>query len=102
MRLEFHSPNKSVKYCGDICDGVKSLTTNVKELRKETQLLTRTNQERQAENNKLADKMEEVEQYQRSHNLEIEGVQMEADPLITVILMGEKIGEEIRETDIDI
>lgn len=102
MRLEFRSLNEGVKYCSDSGDRVKSLTTGVKELRKEAQLLIRINQVLQAENKNLADKIEELEHYQRSNNLEIKGVPMEADPLIAQMLIGEKLGKPFNETGIDI
>lgn len=66
------------------------------------QLLLKANQELRTENQKLATKVEELEQYQRSNNLDIKGVPPTADPTVAVMQNGEVIGEAISESDIDI
>lgn len=102
IRVELRELKDSVKYCSDTCDGVKAISTDVKELRREIQLLTKSNLELKSENQRLSKRLEELEQYQRSNNLEIKGVPTEGDLAVALSKIGEVIGEPIDEDDIDI
>lgn len=62
MRLDVCSLNETVKYASDIYKVVNSLSADVKELRKKVQPLTWTRHELPAENEKLANKIEELKQ----------------------------------------
>lgn len=102
FRLELRSLKDSVKFCSDTCDGVKALTGDVKGLRREIQELTKINKDLRQENDRLLQRLEEVEQYQRSNNLEIKGVPDVEDVVDVVRKIGEVLDETVRESDIDI
>lgn len=102
IRNELRSLKDSMKYCSDTCDDVKDISKDVKELRREIQLLTNTNNELQTENKRLGSRVEELEQYQRTNNLEIKGVPADGDPVTAVVKIGQFIGEPINESDIDV
>lgn len=74
LRLKMRGIKESVKFCSDTCDGVHSLISEVKDIRKELLEVTKANTELRTENRKLTQKVEELQHYQRSNNLEIKGV----------------------------
>lgn len=102
MRADFRALKESVKYCNDTCDGVTEIKNEIKELRKEVQNLSQKNEELTAENRKLNVKIEELEQYQRSNNLEIKGVPEEGDAYELVQRIGTLLNESISDSEIDV
>lgn len=59
---------------------MRTIEQDVKELRREIKQLTETNQDIRSENNELAVRTEELEQYQRANNVEMEGVPANINP----------------------
>lgn len=102
MRAELRDLKKSVQHCSDTCDDVKDVTQDLKALRDELKSLVSENQKLKAENKQLTLKLQELEQYQRSNNLEIKGVPDECDPLVAVRKICELVSEPVDERDIDI
>lgn len=102
LRAELRTIKDSVKNCNDTCDGVNEIKNEMKELRQEIQKLTTRNEELTAENRRLSEKIEELEQYQRSNNLEIKGVPVEGDAYDIVQRIGNLVNEPISESDIDV
>lgn len=102
VRADFRTLKDSVKFCSDTCDGVNSIAAEVKALRKEIQSLTESNQHLQEENQQLSTRIEELEQYQRSNNLELRGLPLEGEPYQIVTKICDMLGEPIAVTDIDI
>lgn len=64
------------------------------------QKLTTRNEELTAENRRLSEKIEQLEQYQRSNKLEIKGVPEEGDAYDIVQRIGNLVNEPISESDI--
>ncbi|KAH6944468.1 hypothetical protein HPB50_003292 [Hyalomma asiaticum] len=64
--------------------------------------LLNENKKLKAENERLSKKCDELEQYQRSNNLEIKGVPPGNDALGILQKIGESVGETIDTSDIDI
>ncbi|KAH7953087.1 hypothetical protein HPB49_004515 [Dermacentor silvarum] len=87
-----------VSYCTDICNDVKDTAAEIKNLRMEMQQLLKQNMDLEAENAKLTQRCEELEQYQRLNNLEVKGAPTGSNPL-TVI--GESVGECVEDDDVD-
>lgn len=81
---------------------IKDKFQEVTELKTEIQQVLKLNQDLRAENAKLSHRIEELEQYQRSNNIEIKGIPLEGEPLVVVKQIGELIKEEVSEADIDI
>lgn len=81
---------------------IKEKFQEVAELKAEIQQVLKINQDLRAENAKLSCRIEELEQYQRSNNIEIKGIPLEGEPLTIVSQLGELIKEEVSEADIDI
>lgn len=102
LRADFCTLKESVKFCNDTCDDVNEIKNEIKELRKEVQRLTKQNNDLPAENQMLNEKINELEQYQRSNNLEIQGVPEEGDAYDVVKRIGALVGEPIVDTDVDI
>lgn len=102
LRADLRALKESVKFCSDTCDGVNEIKQELKELRKEFQGLVKRNEELTAENRKLSNRVEELEQHQRSNNLEIKGVPTEGDATEVVKKIGVFLGEAIVDTDIDV
>lgn len=102
LRADLRGLKESVKYCSDTCDGVMSIKNDIKELRKEILELTKRNQDLIAENCRLGARVEELEQYQRSNNLEIKGVPAEGDVNDIVKRIGALLEEPVDDADIDI
>lgn len=84
MRAELRELRKSVQHCSDTCDDVKDVTRDLKALRDELKSLVSENQKLKTENKQLTLKLQELEQYQRSNNLEIKGVPDECDSLVAI------------------
>lgn len=102
IRAEIRSLKESLKFCCDTCDEVKKIGTDIRALRAEVKELVSQNEKLKAENHRLEKKVEELEQYQRSNNLEIKGAPEELDSTIVVKKIGELVGEPISDSDIDI
>lgn len=102
IRADMRGLKESVKFCNDTCDGVKDIKNEMKELRKEIQQLTARNQELDAENCRLNARVEELEQYQRSNNIEIKGVPLEGDPTDVVKRICSIIDVPVNDSDIDV
>lgn len=90
------------KFSSDTRDKVESIGSNVKQLRKEIQELTRWNCELQNENKIQSQRIEEFEQDQRSNNLEIKGVPEGGNPYDVIKKFGDVLEEPITNSDIDI
>lgn len=71
------------------------------ELRREIQNLTQQNKKLQTENRQLTSKVEELEQYMSSNNLEIKGALVIGNPTDIVKKIGELAGVPLENTDID-
>nr|XP_050038480.1 uncharacterized protein LOC126535740 [Dermacentor andersoni] len=102
MRAEMRQIKDSLRFCSDTCDEVKAITGDIKALHQEIKALTAQNQHLKAENERLEKKVDELEQYQRSNNLEIRGVPEELDSTSVIKKIGELVGEAVTDTDIDI
>lgn len=102
LRADLRTLKDSVKYCSDTCDGVNELRNEMKELLKELQAVKKQNEELAAENRHLSEKIDQLEQYQRSNNLEIKGVPDEGDACDVVKRIAAFLGEPISDEDIDI
>lgn len=70
---------------------LKDVLQDVKGMKEEFQKLLKENQELKVENSRLSRRVEELEQYQRSNNLEIKGIPLDGEPVAVL----EKIGELI-------
>lgn len=79
-----------------------SLINDVRVLRGEISELTTANKELMRENHRLTQRIDELEQYQRSNKMEIKGVPDESDVVATVIKIGQVLDEPVAATDIDI
>lgn len=102
LRADLRTLKDSVKSCSDTCDGVNEIKNEIKELRKEVQKLSSRNEELATENRRLNEKVEELEQYQRSNNLEIKGVPEAGDAYDVVKRIGTLLDEPILDSDIDV
>ncbi|KAH7937298.1 hypothetical protein HPB49_010443 [Dermacentor silvarum] len=101
FRIEMREIKDSITFCSETCSEVKVAATDIKNMRAEMQELIRQNMELKAENKKLSQKCDELEQYQRLNNLEIKGVPMGNDPVAVVTKIGEAVGTTIDPADID-
>lgn len=102
LRAELRGFKDSVKYCSDTCDGVNEISKDIKQLRKEMQEMMKKNNELREENNRLSLKVEELEQYQRSNNLEIKGLPLDGDETDIIKKLGDAVHVTLTDTDIDI
>lgn len=80
---------------------IKDSLNEVKDLKEGLSQILKENEELKAENAKLRSRVEEVEQYQRSNNLEIKGVPTDIEPFEAVKKIGAIVHEEISEDDVD-
>lgn len=101
LRAEFDELKKSISFCTDVCNGVKTATEEIKKLRQEMNELVKQNRDLKAENDRLANKCEDLERYQRLNNLEIKGVPTDNDPLTVIQHIGKSVGIIVDSTDID-
>ncbi|KAH7959639.1 hypothetical protein HPB49_012659 [Dermacentor silvarum] len=90
-----------VSYCTDICNDVKDTAAEIKNLRMEMQQLLKQNMDLKAENAKLTQRCEELEQYQRLNNLEVKGAPTGSNPLTVIKKIGVSVGECVEDDDID-
>ncbi|KAH7967094.1 hypothetical protein HPB49_022608 [Dermacentor silvarum] len=90
-----------VSYCTDICNDVKDTAAEINNLRMEMQQLLKQNMDLKAENAKLTQRCEELEQYQRLNNLEVKGAPTGSNPLTVIKKIGESVGECVEDDDID-
>ncbi|KAK8772051.1 hypothetical protein V5799_024703 [Amblyomma americanum] len=88
MRAELRSVKDSLKFCSDSCDETKVTSSDIKALRKEISDLVSSNENIRAENKRLAQKVEELEQNRCLNNLKIKGVNSDIEPREVI----EKIG----------
>lgn len=75
---------------------------DLKTLKQEIQDILQQNRELKSQNAKLARRLEELEQYQRSNNIEVKGVPLEGEPTTIIKKIGHLVAEEVDERDIDI
>lgn len=102
LRQDIRILKDSVKYCSDTCDGVNEIQKEMKELKLEIRRLVDKNLDLEKENQNLRDRLDELEQHHRLNNLEIKGLPADCDEVEVVKEIGNKLGEEIVDTDIDI
>ncbi|KAH6936417.1 hypothetical protein HPB50_016967 [Hyalomma asiaticum] len=100
-RSDMRELKDSVSFCTDICNDVKGIAENIKQLRQEMHDIVNENKALKAENERLAQKCEELEQYQRLNNVEVKGVPVGDDPVLAMKKIGETVGEAIDEADLD-
>lgn len=82
--------------------GLKEKFEGIGEITKQLQEVLKENRELRAQNMKLTNKLEELEQYQRSNNVEIKGIPLEGEPVAIIKQIGVVIQEEVTEADIDV
>lgn len=99
---ELRSLKQSVQYCSESCDSVTEMGKDIKELINEIKELKLSNRKLKEENERLTARVDELEQYTRSNNVEIKGVPVEPDVIDVVSKMGQLIGESVSKDDIDI
>ncbi|KAL3206086.1 hypothetical protein MRX96_040397 [Rhipicephalus microplus] len=80
---------------------IKDSLKEVKDLEEGLSQILKENEELKVENAKLRSKVEEVEQYQRSNNLEIKGLPANIEPFEPVKKIGVIIHQEISEDNCD-
>lgn len=102
LRADLRGLKESVKFCNETCDGVNFIKNDMKELRNDIMKLTKENQDLSAENAMLRAKVDELEQYQRSNNLEIKGVPAQGDVTDVVKRIGALLDEPVEDADIDV
>ncbi|KAH9361380.1 hypothetical protein HPB48_005229 [Haemaphysalis longicornis] len=100
-RADLRTLKDSVKHCTGSCDRINSIKTELKELRKELQALSRQNEELRAENSRLSVRIEELEQHSRANNLVIKGVPDDGDEIDVLKRIGSHVHEPIADSDID-
>ncbi|KAH9385068.1 hypothetical protein HPB48_027122 [Haemaphysalis longicornis] len=93
---EFRKLRDSVKYCSDTCDEVTRTNKDVQAMMKEIKELTASNRALKEENHRLTQRVEELEQYGRSNNLEVKGVPDDQDAQEIIL----KMSEIVREPDV--
>lgn len=65
LPLERRTSKDSVEVCSETCDDVKSMSSDLKQLKNKMMLLLKENQELRTENQTLAGSIEEFKQYQQ-------------------------------------
>lgn len=89
----------------DALNELKKLKDDIKEIksiREELREVLRENRELKSKNEGLVRKVEELEQYQRSNNVEVKGVPLDSEPVDVIKKLGQIVKENIEEDDIDI
>lgn len=79
---------------------MKDVLQDVKEMKDDIQRLLKENQEVKVDHSRLSCRVEEMEQYQRSNNLEIKGIPLDREPVAVVKKIGELIQEPVTEAEI--
>lgn len=102
MMEEFRTLKEGVKYCSDTCDEVSKTNKDVQAMMKEIKELTASNRALKEENRRLTQRVEDLEQYSRSNNVEVKGVPDEQDAHEIILKMSEIVGEPVCEDDIDV
>lgn len=104
LRADLRTFNDGLKSCSEMCNRVNEIKkkNEIKEVRKEVYKLSRKNEELATENRKLNEKVEKLEQYQRSNNLEIKGVPEAGDAYDAVKRIGNLLNEPILDSYIDV
>ncbi|KAH9367085.1 hypothetical protein HPB48_021736 [Haemaphysalis longicornis] len=82
--------------------GLKEKFDGIGELTKQLQEVLKENRDLRSQNMKLTNKLEELEQFQRSNNVEIKGIPLEGEPVALIKQIGVVIQEEVTDADIDI
>ncbi|KAH6936858.1 hypothetical protein HPB50_023800 [Hyalomma asiaticum] len=101
LRLEMREIKDSITFCSETCSDVKDAATDIRNMRAEIQELIRLNAELKAENKRLSQRCDELEQYQRLNNLEIKGAPVGNDPVAVVTKISEAVGMTVDFNDID-
>lgn len=81
---------------------IKDVLQDVKGIKEDMQKLLKENQELRVKNSRMSRRLEELEQYQRSNNLEIKGIPLDGGPVAVLKKIGELIQEPVTEADIDV
>lgn len=103
VRTDLRTLKESVKEFSDTCNGVNAISSDVKELRREVQALTKNNHDLRIENERLTTRIEELEHYKRSNNLELKGMPLDGNPKIVVFKIVDAVGSKVvRDADIDV
>lgn len=102
LRLEIRTIKDSVKFSSDAADNVAEIMKDMKEMRLDMKKLVERNRELEIENQQLHQRVDELEQYQRLHNLEIKGLPSECDETTVIKEIVNKLGETLDEQDIDV
>lgn len=102
LRLEIRTIKDSVKFSSDAADNVAEIMKDMKEMRLDMKKLVERNRELEIENQQLHQRVDELEQYQRLHNLEIKGLPSDCDETTVIKEIVNKLGETLDEQDIDV
>lgn len=102
IRLEIRTIKDSVKFSSDAADNVAEIMKDMKEIRLDMKKLVERNRELEIENQQLHQRVDELEQYQRLHNLEIKGLPNDCDETTVIKKIVNKLGETLDEKDIDV
>lgn len=102
FRVEMKELKEGVSFCSDVCNDVKDVAEDIRTLRQEMKELLNENRKLKTENERLSKKCDELEQYQRSNNLEIKGIPPGSDALSILQKIGDSVGETVDTSDIDI
>ncbi|KAH9377887.1 hypothetical protein HPB48_021172 [Haemaphysalis longicornis] len=81
---------------------LKEEVKELKSLRKEMESMLRENRDLKSQNKKLTQRLEQLEQYQRSNNIEVKGIPFDAEPTAMLKKIGQIIAEPVDDNDIDI
>ncbi|KAH7947236.1 hypothetical protein HPB52_008556 [Rhipicephalus sanguineus] len=102
LRLEIRSLKESVKYCLDTSDSVSEIQRDIKELKLDIKRLVENNVQLEHENQRLRDRIDELEQYQRLNNIEVKGLPDGCNATAAIKAIGMKLGEAIDDLDVDV
>ncbi|KAH9374946.1 hypothetical protein HPB48_020048 [Haemaphysalis longicornis] len=99
---DFCALRDSVKYCSDTCNEVTRTNRDVQAMMKEIKELTASNRALKEENHRLRQRVEELDQYCRSNNLEVKGVPDHQYAQEMILKMSEILHESVTRDDIDV
>ncbi|KAH7935018.1 hypothetical protein HPB52_002663 [Rhipicephalus sanguineus] len=102
LRLEIRSLKESVKYCSDTSDSVSEIQRYIKELKLDMKRLMENNVQLEHEKQRLRDRIDELEQYQRSNNIEVKSLPDGCNATAAIKAIGMKLGETIDDLDVDV